>query len=70
MHPVAEAVFVGLPILGAAWFVAWFAWRCFREGQTLVEILFDRRFLMVVFYTGSLLAIYLSSVHFFSLGIP
>jgi len=67
--PVSEAVFVWFPTIGAAAFVAWFAWRCYREGVPPLRILLDRRFLMVFVYTGALLAIYLSSVWFFTMGL-
>ena len=69
MGPVAEAVFVWFPTIGAAAFVVWFALRCYLEGVPPMQILIDRRFLMVVVYTGALWAIYLSSVWFFSMGV-
>ena len=69
MGPFAEAVFVWFPTLGAAGFVAWFAWRCYREGVPLLRILIDRRFLTVFLYSGALLAIYLSSVWFFLMAL-
>lgn len=68
MSPVAEVVLVWVPMGCAAIFVAWFAWRCYCEGQSLFEIMLDRRFLTVFMYTGALLAIYLSSIYFFYVG--
>ena len=68
MSPVEEVLLVWIPMGGAIWFVAWFAWRCYREGQAPAKILLDRRFLTVLLYTGALLAIYLSSIHFFYVG--
>ena len=69
MGPVAEVVLVWFPTIGGAAFVAWFAWRCYREGVPPSRILIDRRFMMVFLYTGALLAIYLSSVWFFFLAL-
>lgn len=68
MSPLAEVLLVWVPMGCAAAFVAWFAWRCYREGQTPLEIMLDRRFLTVFLYSGALLAIYLSSLHFFYVG--
>lgn len=68
MSPVAEVLLVWVPMGCTAAFVAWFAWRCYREGQTPLEIMLDRRFLTVFLYSGALLAIYLSSLHFFYVG--
>lgn len=68
MSPVAEIVLVWVPMACSAAFVAWFAWRCYREGMSPLEIMLDRRFLTVFLYSGALLAIYLSSLHFFYVG--
>ena len=40
-----------------------------RDGVRPVELLLDRKFLMAFFYTGALLAIYLSCIHFYSLAL-
>lgn len=69
MSPVVEILFVWVPMVGSVAFVLWFAYRCRCEGLSLVETLISRRFIMVFLYTGSLLAIYLSSFHFFYFGI-
>jgi hypothetical protein len=55
--------------LGAIVFVGWFARKCAREGLGVLEVLLDRRFMMVFLYTGALLAIYLSTFHFFYQGL-
>ena len=69
MSPLVEVLFVWAPILGAIVFVAWFARKCFGEGLGVLEVLLDRRFMLVFFYTGALLAIYLSTFRFFYLGL-
>ncbi len=40
-----------------------------RDGVRPWEVPFDRVFLMSVFYTGALLAIYLSCIHFYRLAM-
>lgn len=69
MHPAVEIVFVWIPMIASVVFVVWFAQRCRREGLTALETLTDRRFMTVFFYTGALLAIYLSTFHFFYFGL-
>ncbi len=68
MSLAVELLFVWVPMICSVLFVAWFATKCYMEGLTPLQILIDRKFLMVFLYTGSLLAIYLSSLHFFFLG--
>lgn len=50
-------------------FVVHFAGRCREEGLTVLQTLTDRRFMTVFFYTGALLAIYLSTFRFFYFGL-
>ena len=69
MTPFVEVTFVWVPIVCAISFVAHFAKRCHKEGLTPVQILLDRRFMIVFFYTGALLAIYLSTFRFFYFGL-
>ncbi len=69
MSPVIEILFVWLPMIGSVAFVLWFMYRCRCDGMSLYETLTDRRFLVVFLYTGALLAIYLSTFHFFYFGI-
>ena len=69
MNPVVEVLFVWIPIIGSVVFVGWFARKCAREGLGVLEVLLDRRFMMVFLYTGALLAIYLSTFHFFYQGL-
>ena len=64
-----EVIFVWFPIFGSLAFVAWFGVKVCRDGTAPVLVLFDRRFLTVFFYTGALLAIYLSTFHFFYVGL-
>ena len=40
-----------------------------RDGVRLVELPLDGQFLKAFFYTGALLAIYLSCLHFYSLAM-
>ena len=40
-----------------------------REELTLFAALLDRNFMLVFFYSGALLAIYLSTFHFFYFGL-
>ncbi len=69
MSPLVEILFVWVPMAASVLFVLWFAYRCLCEGLSLTEMLIDRRFLTVFLYTGALLAIYLSTFHFFYFGI-
>ena len=69
MHPAVEIIFVWVPMIASVVFVVWFAQRCRREGLSALETMTDRRFMMVFFYTGALLAIYLSTFHFFYFGL-
>ncbi len=69
MPPAVEITFVWVPMIGSIAFVLWFVHRCRCEGLSLAETVINRRFLMVFLYTGALLAIYLSTFHFFYFGI-
>lgn len=67
MTLVAEIFGVWIPILASIVFVAAYAIRRLREGLTPLQVVFDRAFMLVFFYTGALLAIYLSTFRFFYL---
>ncbi len=69
MTPFVEIVFVWVPVVAAVALVAHFARRCRKDGLTPIQILIDRRFMIVFFYTGALLAIYLSTFRFFYFGL-
>ncbi len=69
MSLAVEVLFVWLPIAGSVSFVAWFWARMRREGFAPLQVLIDRRFLIVFLYTGALLAIYLSTFQFFYVGL-
>ncbi len=69
MPPAVEIVFVWLPIALSVGFVGWYLRRRVREGLTLFAALLDRNFMLVFFYSGALLAIYLSTFHFFYFGL-
>ncbi len=68
MPPAVEIVFVWAPIVLSVGFVSWYLRRRVREGLTLFAALLDRNFMLVFFYSGALLAIYLSTFHFFYFG--
>ena len=69
MSTAVEFIFVWIPMVASIMFVTWFAYRCRCEGLTLLQTLIDRRFMKVFLYTGALLAIYLSTFHFFYFGL-
>lgn len=69
MPPAVEIVFVWTPILLSAGFVGWYLRRRMRAGLALPAALLDRDFMLVFFYSGALLAIYLSTFHFFYFGL-
>lgn len=69
MPPVVEIVFVWAPIVLSIVFVGWYFSRRIQEGLTPVETLSDRNFMLVFFYSGALLAIYLSTFYFFYFGL-
>lgn len=48
-------------------FVGHYTRRRLRDGLSFFEVLKDRSFLIVFFYTGALLSIYLSCFYFFYL---
>ena len=48
-------------------FVGYYTRRRLRDGLSFLEVLKDRGFLIVFFYTGALLSIYLSCFYFFYL---
>ncbi|MDE0104415.1 MAG: hypothetical protein OXN89_18740 [Bryobacterales bacterium] len=64
-----EVIFVWFPIVASVAFVVWFGVKMCLDGTAPVHVLVDRRFLTVFLYTGALLAIYLSSFHFFYVGL-
>lgn len=68
MSPVVEILFVWVPILAAVVFVSWFLRRRIREGLTPMAALIDGKFMLVFFYSGALLSIYLATFQFFYSG--
>ena len=68
MTVVVEIVFVWAPIVLCVGFTGWYLRRRIREGLTFFAALLDRNFMLVFFYSGALLAIYLSIFHFFYFG--
>ena len=69
MPPTVEIAFVWVPTIASVAFVISIARRFRRDGRTALETLTDRKFMMVFFYTGALLAIYLSTFRFFYFGL-
>lgn len=68
-----NAALIWVPILAAVVFVAVVWGRRAREGGGLLALITDRGSLIAFFYSGALLAIYLSCMHFFyfrTLGLP
>ena len=68
-----NAALIWVPILAAIVFVAVVWGRRAREGGGVLALITDRGALIAFFYSGALLAIYLSCLHFFyfrTLGLP
>lgn len=68
-----SAALIWVPILAAVVFVAVVWGRRAREGGGPLALITDRGALIAFFYSGALLAIYLSCLHFFyfrTLGLP
>ena len=59
---------IGPLILGVG-LVGWVLLQRVREGLGPKELLADRQFLTALFYTGALLSIYLSCVHYYNVVI-
>jgi hypothetical protein len=62
-----ETLIVGPLILGVC-LVGWVLLRRVREGLGPKELLVDRQFLTALFYTGALLSIYLSCLHYYNVA--
>lgn len=56
------------PLILGAWLVGWVLVQRVREGLHPKELLVDRQFLTALFYTGALLSIYLSCVHYYNVA--
>lgn len=56
---------IGPLILGAA-LVGWVLFQRVQQGLGPKELIVDRQFLTALFYTGALLSIYLSCVHYYN----
>ena len=59
-----DALIIGPLLLGVG-LVCWVLAQRVREGLGPKELLSDRQFLTALFYTGALLSIYLSCVHYY-----
>lgn len=62
--PLADAHVI-VPLLCGAALVAWMLGRRLNEGVSLSGLFLDEPFLKTVVYTGALLAIYFSCIHFY-----
>jgi hypothetical protein len=58
---------IGPLILGVG-LVVWVLLQRVEEGLGLRELLTDRQFLTTLFFTGALLSIYLSCVHYYNVA--
>jgi hypothetical protein len=56
------------PLAAGVGLVCWVLVQRLREGLHPKELLTDRQFLMALFYTGALLSIYLSCVHYYNVA--
>ncbi len=56
---------IGPLVLGVG-LVGWVLFQRVQEGLGPKELLSDRQFLTALFYTGALLSIYLSCVHYYN----
>lgn len=63
--PSSDLLVVGPLILGVG-LVGWVLFQRVQEGLGPKELLSDRQFLTALFYTGALLSIYLSCLHYYN----
>lgn len=56
------------PIAAGVSLIVWVLVMRVREGLGPKDLLIDRQFLTTLFYTGALLSIYLSCVHFYGVA--
>ncbi len=68
MSTIVEILFVWVPIVATIVFVSWFLRRRIREGLTPLGAITDSKFMLVFFYSGALLSIYLATFQFFYSG--
>ena len=69
IHGLWSAAHILVPILLAVLLVIRIIQVRLRDGVRPLELPFDRKFLTAFFYTGALLAIYLSCVHFYTVAL-
>ena len=60
-----DLLIVGPMLLGVC-LVGWVLYQRVQDGLGPKELLLDRQFLTALFYTGALLSIYLSCVHYYN----
>lgn len=58
---------IGPLVLGVG-LVVWVLWQRVQDGLGPKELLTDRQFLTTVFFTGALLSIYLSCLHYYEVA--
>jgi hypothetical protein len=56
------------PILAGIGLIIWVLYMRIRDGLGPKDLIIDRQFLTALFYTGALLSIYLSCVHYYSVA--
>jgi hypothetical protein len=54
------------PLISGVGLVGWVLYQRVQEGLGPKELISDRQFLTALFYTGALLSIYLSCVHYYN----
>ena len=57
-----------VPLALGVCLVGWVLYQRVREGLGPKELLLDRQFLTALFYTGALLSIYLSCIHYYNVA--
>lgn len=62
-----DALVIGPLVLGVC-LVSWVLYLRVQEGLGPKELLLDRQFLTALFYTGALLSIYLSCIHYYNVA--
>jgi hypothetical protein len=62
-----DVLVIGPLALGVC-LVGWVLYQRVQEGLGFKELLLDRQFLTALFYTGALLSIYLSCIHYYNVA--
>ena len=68
MPPPQDVLVIGPLVLGVC-LVGWVLYLRVQKGLGPKELLLDRQFLTALFYTGALLSIYLSCIHYYNVAV-